>query len=455
MSPRQRIPKIAALGTFLIVVVAIFVGMYTLLAGGRIAGLSEQPYKVSVLVDEPLQLIAGSDVRTSGVKVGTIDDIQPRGQRALITVAFKRDHDHVYRDARVQTGLRTLLGESYLDVDPGTPATGRVPDGGMLPADASRETVPLDKILNTLDPATRTAVQGTIRGMSRGLDGRGDDVNGIFADLGQAVDLGVPVVADLRAQRGDLVAVLDQGAQVLNAIGRRQDQLQSLVRSMHHTATAVSARDATLRASITQLRPTLPQVSKTVTAVQHLAKSATPVSDDLVTAATALRPVVRDLKPTAADARRLVAKLPAALNATDPLLTRLRTFTRAATPVADALGPVLRQVVPMLTYLEPYKRDLYGVAANMGSLFQFYGGLEPPNVQGPHHEINSGRVQLLVSPASLGATPPSLVKLEDALLQTGVLKVLGGLRSNYYPPPGSSDALPRSDGRYTRVQALP
>lgn len=455
MSPRQRIPKIAALGTFLVVVIVIFTGMYTLLAGGRVAGISEQPYKVSVLVDEPLQLIAGSDVRTSGVKVGTIDDIQPRGQRSLITIALKRDHDHIYRDARVQTRLRTLLGESYLDVDPGTPASGRVPANGTLNGDASRETVPLDKILNTLDPATRKAVQGTIRGMGRGLDGRGRDVNRTFADLGDAVDLGVPVVSDLRAQRGDLVAVIDQGAQVLNALGRRQEQLRSLVTSMHRTADAVSRRDAALRASITQLRPTLPQVSKTVAAVQHLSTTATPVSDNLLTAAVALQPVIRDLGPTTADARRLAAKLPAALDATDPLLRQLRSFTTAATPVTDALGPVLRQVVPMLNYLEPYKRDLFGLAANMGSLFQFYGGLEPPNVQGPHHEINSGRVQLLVSPASLGATPPELVKLEDALLQTGVLKEIGGLRSNYYPPPGSADGPPRSDGKYTRVQALP
>jgi len=248
---------------------------------------------------------------------------------------------------------------------------------------------------------------------------------------------------DVRPQRGDLVAVIDQGAQVLNAIGRRQDQLRSLVTSMHRTADAVSARDAALRDSITQLRPTLPQVTKTVRAVQNLSTVATPVSDNLVTAAIALAPVIRDLSPTAADARRLVAKLPAALSATDPLLKRLRTFTRAATPVADALGPVLRQVIPMLNYLEPYKRDLYGIAANMGSIFQTYGGLEPPNVQGPHHEVNSGRVQLLVSPASYGATPPALKKLEDALLQTGVLKLIGGLRTNYFPPPGTSDSPPR------------
>lgn len=454
MSPAQRIPKIAALVAFFTVVAVIFIGMYTLLAGGRVPGVSETPYRVSVLVDEPLQLIAGSDVRTAGVKVGTVDAIQPRGQRALITIGFKRNHAVVYRNARVQTRLRTLFGESFLDVDPGTPSTARVEDGGMLAADASRETVPLDKILDTLDPATRRSVQATVRGMGRGLTGRGQDVNRIFADLGQAVDLGVPVVADLRAQRSDLVTAVDQGAQVLSAIGRRDAQLRSLVTSARRTADAVSSRDAALRDSIDALPPTLKQVKKSVAAVQDLSRSATPVSDTLVTAARSLEPVLRDLPATAADARRLVARLPAALDATDPLLRQVASFTRAAAPVADALGPVLREVVPMLTYLEPYKRDLAGVAANMGSLFQFYKP-EGADHSGPHQEINSGRVQLMASPATLGATPPALRKLEDALLRTGVLSVLGGLRTNQYPPPGTSDAPPPSDGKYPRIQALP
>jgi phospholipid/cholesterol/gamma-HCH transport system substrate-binding protein len=454
MSPAQRIPKIAALVTFFVVVAVIFIGMYTLLAGARVPGVSQTPYRVSVLVDEPLQLIAGSDVRTSGVKVGTVDDIQPRGQRALITIGFKRNHDVVYRNARVQTRLRTLFGESFLDVDRGTPSTGRVEDGGMLAADASRETVPLDKILDTLDPATRRSVQATVRGMGRGLTGRGQDVNRIFADLGQAVDVGVPVVADLRAQRSDLATAVDQGAQVLSAVGRREAQLRSLVTSTRRAADAVSSRDAALRDSVDALPPTLKQVNKSVAAVQDLSRSATPVSDTLVTAARSLQPVLRDLPAAAADARRLVARLPAALDATDPLLRQVARFTRAAAPVADTLGPVLREVVPMLTYLEPYKRDLYGVAANMGSLFQFYKP-EGADHSGPHKEINSGRVQLMASPATLGATPPALRKLEDALLRTGVLSVLGGLRTNQYPPPGTSDAPPPSDGKYSRIEALP
>ncbi len=455
MTNRQRFPKILALVVYSVAVVAVFATMYTVLAGGRVPGVSSEQYKVSVLVDEPLQLVTGSDVRRAGVKIGRVDDIRVKGQRALVTMDLKPEHQSVYRDARVETRLRTLLGESYLEVDPGTPTSGRIEDGGLLPPDAARETVPLDKILNTLDDDTRASLQSTLRAFGRGLDDRGDDVNSILSGLTEAVDLGLPATVALREQRDSVVTLVDDGARVLNAVGRRGDALRTLIRATNQTATAVASRDDALRRTIQEFPRALPQVRRTLAAVSGLSRKATPVTDDLGTAAVALTPVLRDLPATAADARKLVARLPAALRATDPFLKELKPAAQKAAPVADTLGPLLRNLVPMLEFLEPYKRDIWGVGAGMGSVFAFEGEGEQPGHSGPHAKVASGRVQLLVSNASLGATPPSLAKLEDALLQTGVLKALGGLKTNYTPPPGSADNPPRRDGNYPVVSAIP
>lgn len=457
MSTRQRIPKIAALAAFAAAVVVVAAVMYTQLAGGRIPLLSAKPYHVSVLVDEPLQLIEGSDVREAGIKVGSVTDIKPRGQRALITMNLKPGHQEVYRDARVSTRLRTLLGESYLALEPGSARAGRVEAGGALPPEAARETVPLDKILNALDTKTRAALRSTLRAFGSSLDGRGQDVNAILGGLSDAVVQGTPATEVLSQERQSLARLVDDGARVVDAVGRRGAQLQTLVRAMNTTSRAVAARDEALRETIDELPSTLTHVRGTLARVETLAHKTTPVTDQLARAAGALEPVISDLKPAATDGRRLVNRLPSALRAADSLLEALRPAAAKAAPVVDALGPVLRNLVPVVDYLEPYKRDLWAVAAGMGSVFEFIGGKEGPRYDasgGEHDRVAYGRVQLMVNPASLGATPPSLKKLEDALLQTGVLKALGGLHTNYYPAPGSADSPNRSDGTYTRVEAI-
>lgn len=457
MSPRQRIPKLAALATYATAVVVVAVVMYTQLAGGRVPLVSDKPYQVSVLVDEPLQLVDGSDVREAGLKVGSVADIVPRGQKALVTMNLKPGHEVVYRDARVASRLRTLLGETYLALDPGSSGAQRIEDGGMLPPTAARETVPLDKILNTLDATTRRDLRGSLRAFGASVDDRGADVNEILDGLTDAVDQGTSAAAVLREERASLAGLVDDGSRVLEAVGRRGDQLQRLVRAVNTTSHAVAARDDELRASIDALPSTLGQVRTSLARVDALARKATPVSDNLTRAATKLQPVFEDLAPAAADGRKLVARLPAALRAADPMLQALRPAARQAAPVVDALGPVLRNLVPVVEYLEPYKRDLWGVAAGMGSVFEFIGGNEGPghDATGAEHDrVAYGRVQLMANPASLGATPPGLKKLEDALLQTGVLSVLGGLKTNYYPAPGSAASPNHSDGSYKRVEAL-
>ena len=124
------------------------------------------------------------------------------------------------------------------------------------------------------------------------------------------------------------------------------------------TATAVASRDDALRRTIQEFPRALPQVRRTLAAVSGLSRKATPVSDDLGTAAVALTPVLRDLPATAADARKLVARLPAALRATDPFLKELKPAAQKAAPVADTLGPLLRDIARQPAHVLAVSGDL-------------------------------------------------------------------------------------------------
>ena len=76
----------------------------------------------------------------------------------------------IYRDATVLVGQKTLVGENYIEITRGLPKYGRVPDGGTLGLSQDLESVPLDKILNSLTPAVRTQVQTDVRSLGAGLE---------------------------------------------------------------------------------------------------------------------------------------------------------------------------------------------------------------------------------------------------------------------------------------------
>ncbi len=62
-------------------------------------------------------------------------------------------------DTRAILRQKTLLGETYIELSPGSPTGPKLADGGSLPQGQIAPTVQLDQILSTFDPATRSAFE--------------------------------------------------------------------------------------------------------------------------------------------------------------------------------------------------------------------------------------------------------------------------------------------------------
>src|SRR5207248_1982565 len=113
--------KIATLIAFTVICLLVFLYLFQA-TGGRL-GFSSG-YKVSALMPTTFNLVPQSDVRAAGVKVGTVDSVTPHGQDALVTFTIDthtRSFPPIYRNATTQVRIKTLVGESYLSLDPGTP----------------------------------------------------------------------------------------------------------------------------------------------------------------------------------------------------------------------------------------------------------------------------------------------------------------------------------------------
>jgi phospholipid/cholesterol/gamma-HCH transport system substrate-binding protein len=126
-------------------------------------------------------LVSGSDVLEAGAKVGYISDIQPVGDQALVTLEIGDANWPLHRGVSAQIRPKSLLGEKYVELDDG-PSNGPVLDAStMLHASATADPVELDQFINSLDPATRTAIRILLDDLGAGVAGRGENLNAAIA----------------------------------------------------------------------------------------------------------------------------------------------------------------------------------------------------------------------------------------------------------------------------------
>src|SRR4051794_18670502 len=211
--------KIAGLVGFTGVCLLTFLALFEM-AGGRMP--LHHPYEVKALVPEPLNLVPNADVRRDGIKIGRVRAVDPRGADAALTLEIDDPKQTpIHRDATIKVRTKTLVGESYIDLDPGTPRAGAMPNGGGLPLAASDEVVPIERIFSMLDRRTRGDVRRMLRGLGGGLAGRGDELNRLFGAMRPTVADGGRLMEVLEPQRAQLAALVQNTGHVMSAFGER------------------------------------------------------------------------------------------------------------------------------------------------------------------------------------------------------------------------------------------
>ena len=122
--------------------------------GGSVP-LQPEGYRVTVAFPEATQLAQEAEVRISGVPVGRVKKQEPNEQTGLTDTELEIDARYapIPKDTRAILRQKTLLGETYVELSPGTPAAGRLRRRRRAArAGQVAETVELDEILRTLRP---------------------------------------------------------------------------------------------------------------------------------------------------------------------------------------------------------------------------------------------------------------------------------------------------------------
>jgi phospholipid/cholesterol/gamma-HCH transport system substrate-binding protein len=287
----------------------------------------------------------GQTVTLAGVRVGEVSGVKLVDGRAVVTMRLRRSHARVYRDATLLLRPKTLLKDMVIELSPGTPEAGRVPDGGTIALADTLPDVNPDEVLAGLDADTRDDLVLLLTGTGEGLGGQGATASRALRRLAPAArDLDV-VAGALASRRAALRRVVRNLRLLAAELGPRSADLFRLIDRADAVVGAVASEREALARSLTLLPSTLDRTRATMTGLR-------PPANDLGAAATALEPGARIL--------------PAALEATaglfadtQPVLSEdLAPFARAAR------GPVarLRPALDDLAAASPKLAQALGVA---------------------------------------------------------------------------------------------
>src|SRR5436305_1622831 len=132
--------------------------------GGSVP-LKPKEYQLTINFPEATTLAEAADVRIAGVTVGKVRSKQLDKKDNRTTVVLKIDPKYapIPKDSKAILRQKTLLGETFVELAPGNPSAGKLPDGATLNNAQVEPTVELDEILRIFDPQTKKAFQSWVQ----------------------------------------------------------------------------------------------------------------------------------------------------------------------------------------------------------------------------------------------------------------------------------------------------
>jgi phospholipid/cholesterol/gamma-HCH transport system substrate-binding protein len=333
---------------------------------GGTTSLGPKGYEIGAEFDQAVNLGSQADVRISGVSVGKVVSVRLDRRAGLTRAVMVIDAAFAPRPADTRAILRqkTLLGETYIELSPGSQSARKLRDGGRLPQAQIAPTVQLDQILSTFDPATRAAFQTWMQQQGVALTGRGQNLNAALGELYPFATNVDSVLAVLNRDSAATSTLLREGGQVFSAIARSPSALQRLVDNSNATFSATAAQSTVLAQTIKAFPPFLTANRITIDRVKRFAVTTKPLVDELRPAAVQLTPTLKSLAILAPELKSLLVNIAPLTSASKVGVPALERFLDGSVPLLTRAKPYLGGVVPVLDYINTYRREIAAFFAN-------------------------------------------------------------------------------------------
>jgi phospholipid/cholesterol/gamma-HCH transport system substrate-binding protein len=339
--------------------------------GGSIP-FAPEGYRLQAEFTGAVQLAQESDVRISGISVGKVISIGLDRHTGLTKAIMQLDSKYAPRPADTRAILRqkSLLGETYVELSPGSENGPKLPDGGTIPRTQIAPTVQLDQILSTFDPTTRRAFSTWMEQGGMALTNRGEDFNAAIAALYPFAVNVDSVLGVLRRDDAATSTLLRDGGQVFGALARSPAQLQGFIRNSNALFASTAARNAELAAAVREFPAFTIATRQTIDRLHRFAADATPLINELRPAAVQLSPTLQETVVLAPELKSLLTNIGPLTRASKSGVPAFERFLDASVPWLARLKPYLGNFVPIFNYVNTYRRELAAFFANAATTTQ-------------------------------------------------------------------------------------
>jgi phospholipid/cholesterol/gamma-HCH transport system substrate-binding protein len=256
---------------------------------------------------ESAGLAAGNEVRVAGVKVGKVTAVELAGDQ--VDIAFRVRDTWLGDQTSASIGIKTLLGEKYLDLAPagGAPLDPDVTiprERTLAPFDVSEAVGTLSETVDRIDTGqlaksfevVADTFKDTPPHLKGALDGLSDLSKTISSRDRQLVDLAAnasQVSKTLADRDGELRKLISDGTLLLGELQLRREAISALLTGTRKLADELRGLVADNTA---QLKPTLEQLDRVTTILQRN-------QDNLSAALASMAPFVRVFGNTVGNGR--------------------------------------------------------------------------------------------------------------------------------------------------------
>ena len=391
-------------------------------------------YRVKVPFVEGVQLAQESDVRISNVSVGKVKQIELEDEgenrdRAIATIEIDDSYAPIPEDTRAILRQKTLLGETYVELTPGSEDAPSLPEDGTLAQAQVSDAVQLDEIFRTFDEQTRAAFQTWMQQAALSLQGRGSDLSAAIANLEPFAEEANRLVRVLDSQQGAVNQFINNTGVVFEALSERRGQLQSLIRNSGAVFATTAQRDQDLRETFVALPTFLDESRLTLNRLDTFAADTDPLITQLRPAGRELSGVLRQtarVTPDFADFFVGFRKLAKRARGGLPALQQLLNVDLP--PLLTQFDPFLRQFTPIVETVDKYKRDVTGFLGNVAAATNAVGSAPETGGAVTHYLRGAATVH-----------PESLAVFPGTAANNGRLQIN---RTNPYVAAGTSTTIP-------------
>jgi virulence factor Mce-like protein len=198
-------------------------------------------------------LVPQSDVYENGVHVGKVLGIAPDGTRGAIVTMRMDPGVVIRRDVKAFVQPKTSIGDTYVSLIRTPYSTAPVVGNGyVIPLARTGQSVQLDQILNTMDPATRAAASQNLQQLGVAVAGRSSDIHTSVPQVNQVLSNLQPLVQVADARQQDLNQILLHLAVIMRTLAQEQQQVGQLVSNGDSAMGAIAGRDRALGGTVSQ-----------------------------------------------------------------------------------------------------------------------------------------------------------------------------------------------------------